>query len=250
MKYELNEVKLSQQVFQYLMEKTKLDSAKEPDLYREYMESEAVQTIVKTMADVSKCSVECYGTVLYLIPHEDNSFLGFTKTQLKKALCKSNPTESDYYLAKFAILVLLLEFYDGSGATSKCRDYIRFGELQNSISERLREGAATVEEEVQKEHGIAYTRMLDAYETLTSEEGSRKKTPKEGFLRNILVFLREQGLIEFIEQDGMIRTEPKLDHFMDYNILNQNNLNTVRELIAGRTSVPDSEEKETEASDE
>ena len=59
MKYELNEVKLSQQVFQYLMEKTKLDSAKEPDLYREYMESEAVQTIVKTMADVSKCSVEC-----------------------------------------------------------------------------------------------------------------------------------------------------------------------------------------------
>ena len=64
------------------------------------------------------------------------------------------------------------------------------------------------------------------------------------------MFLRAQGLIEFIEQDGMIRTEPTLDHFMDYNILNQNNLNTVRELIAGRTSVPDSGEKETEASDE
>ena len=60
-------------------------------------------------------NIERYGNVVYLIPKEENNFLGFSKQQLKTALCKSAATDKDYYLSQFAILTLLVEFFDGQG---------------------------------------------------------------------------------------------------------------------------------------
>jgi len=74
--------------------------------------------------------------------------------------------------------------------------------------------------------------MLEAYEALKSDErGSRARTTKEGFLHNILIFLQKQGLVEYVEQDEMIKTTKKLDHFMDWNLLNQNNYNRVLRVL-------------------
>ena len=68
----------------------------------------------------------------------------------------------------------------------------------------------------------------EAYEKLKSDErGSRARTTKEGFLYYILKFLERQGLIEYIEQDDMIKTTKKMDHFMDWNLLNKNNYQRV-----------------------
>ena len=127
--------------------------------------------------------------------------------------------------------MLLLEFYDGQGASSKTRDYIRVGELQNSISERLREGAELAAEE-QEAQGLAYQDMLEAYESLRSDDrGTRQRTTKEGFLYRILRFLQAQGLIEYVEQDEMIKTRRKLDHFMAWNLLNENNHSRVLKVL-------------------
>ena len=74
--------------------------------------------------------------------------------------------------------------------------------------------------------------MLQAYESLrSSDRGSRQKTTKEGFIFHILRFLQEQGLIEYIEQDEMIKTTKKLDHFMDRNLLNKNNYQHVLSVL-------------------
>ena len=74
--------------------------------------------------------------------------------------------------------------------------------------------------------------MLRAYEALKSEErGSRSKTTKEGFLHKILIFLEKQGLLEYVEQDEMIKTTKKLDNFMDWNLLNQNNYKRVMRIL-------------------
>ena len=74
--------------------------------------------------------------------------------------------------------------------------------------------------------------MSRAYEALKSEErGSRAKTTKEGFLTGILRFLEKQGLIEYIAEDEMIRTTEKLDRFMDWNLLNQNHFDRIREVL-------------------
>ena len=172
--------------------------------------------------------------MIYLIPRQDNTFLGFSKAQLKQVLCKSNGTDKDYYLSQFVILTLLVEFYDGQGATSKTRDYMRVGELQNCISARLKEGAERMSEEEEEQSGIAFSNMSEAYEALRSDEkGSRAKTTKEGFLYNILNFLQKQGLIEYVEEDEMIKTTKKLDNFMDWNLLNQNNFQRVKRVLEG-----------------
>ena len=191
-----------------------------------------MQNLVKSQGEIALCNIERYGNVIYLIPKEENHFLGFTKPQLKNALCKSNATDKDYYLSQFAILTLLVEFYDGQGSSSKSREYMRVGELQNCISLRLKEGVQQVPPEEEEQAGIAFSNMMEAYEALRSDEkGSRAKTTKEGFLHNILVFLQKQGLVEYVEQDEMIKTTRKLDSFMDWNLLNQNNYRRILKVL-------------------
>lgn len=232
MAYELEDIQTAQEIFYYLLEHHELKEEKEQTLYRAYTEDEQIQNLVKSQGIIAQSDIERYGNVIYLIPKEDNVFLGYSKAQLKSALCKSNGTDKDYYLAQFVILTLLIEFYDGQGATSKTRDYIRVGELQNSISERLREGCAQLSEDEQDEAGIAFSNMMEAYEALKSDErGSRARTTKEGFLYNLLNFLQKQGLIDYVEEDEMVQTTKKLDNFMDWNLLNQNNYQRVKRVL-------------------
>ena len=231
MAYEFEAIRSSQEIFYYLLEHHELCEEEEPLLYKAYAEQEEVQNLVKSQGEIADCDVERYGNVIYLIPKEENNFLGFSKAQLKSVLCKSNATDKDYYLSQFVILTLLVEFYDGQGSSSKSREYIRVGELQNSISERLKEGAGNSLEEEEKA-GIAFSNMLEAFEALKSDEkGSRARTTKEGFLYYILTFLQKQGLVEYVEQDEMIKTTKKLDSFMDWNLLNQNNYKRVLRVL-------------------
>ncbi len=232
MAYEMGEVRLSQQIFYYLLEKHELKEKDEQRLYRAYTEEESIQNLVKSQAEEANSHIERYGDVIYLIPKEENTFLGFSKAELKKRLCKSSGTDKDFYLSQFVILTLLVEFYDGQGSSSKSREYIRVGELQNSISARLKEGAENSTEEGEEKNGIAFTNMAEAYEALRSDErGTRQKTTKEGFLYHILQFLEEQGLVDYVEEDEMIKTTKKLDNFMDWNLLNQNNYQRIRKVL-------------------
>lgn len=232
MAYELDDIKTSQEIFYYLLENHELREEEELLLYKAYTEEEEVQNLVKSQGEIAGSTIERYGNVIYLIPKEENNFLGFSKSQLKSALCRSNATDKDYYLSQFVILTLLVEFFDGQGSSSKAREYIRVGELQNLVSGHLKEGAENLDEEQEEQAGIAFSNMYEAYEALRSDEkGSRAKTTKEGFLHHILVFLQKQGLIEYVEQDEMIKTTKKLDSFMDWNLLNQNNYQRVLRVL-------------------
>ena len=232
MAYEMGEIRLSQQIFYYLLEHFELREEDEQRLYRAYVEEEAVQNLVKSQAEETVSTVERYGDVIYLIPKEENVFLGFSKAKLKEILCKSTGTDKDFYLSQFVILTLLVEFYDGQGSSSKSREYIRVGELQNCIADRLKEGVENFSEEEEEQKGIAFRNMLEAYEALRSDDkGSKAKTTKEGFLHAIFVFLERQGLIEYVEEDEMIKTTKKLDNLMDWNLLNQNHYQRIRKVL-------------------
>lgn len=231
MAYELEEITTSQMIFYYLLKNRELKEGEETQLYKAYTENETVMNLVKKQGEVAESNIERYGNVIYLIPKEDNDFLGFSKALLKSTLCKSTATDKDYYLSQFVILTLLVEFYDGQGSSSKTRDFMKVGELLNCISNRLKVGASNYEDE-ENQGGLAFTNMLEAYEALRSDDrGSRAKTTKEGFIYSILTFLQKQGLIDYIEADEMIKTSHKLDHFMDFNLLNKNNYNRVMGVL-------------------
>ena len=234
MAYEIEDVRISQEIFYYLLQNRELREEEEQAYYRAYTENEQVQNLVKSQGAAADSNIERYDNIIYLIPNEDNRFLGYSKAELKNILCKSGATDKDYYLSQFVILTLLVEFFDGQGSSSKSREYMRVGELQNCISERLKEGAQNVGEEQEETMGIAFSNMLEAYEALRSDEkGSRARTTKEGFLYNILTFLQKQGLIEYVEEDEMIKTTKKLDNFMDWNLLNQNHFMRIRRILTG-----------------
>ncbi|MDE5977552.1 MAG: hypothetical protein K2G70_03690 [Turicibacter sp.] len=232
MSYEREEILLSQQIFYYLLKHRELSEQKEKTLYYAYTGSERIIDLLKDQAEISNCMIERYGSSIYLIPKEENEFLGFSKTELKRLLCKSGAIDKDYYLSQFVILTLLVEFYDGQGQSAKGRDFLRVGELQNIISERLKEGASYYDEQTQQQLGIAYQNMLEAFEALRSgEKATKQKTTKEGFLSEILKFLQDQQLIDYIKEDELITTTKKLDQLMDYYLLSQNNYIRIQRIL-------------------
>ena len=199
-----------------------------------------IMDLVKTQGRSSNSLIERYGNVIYLIPNEDNYYFGYSKADLKTTLCKSGATDKDYYLSQFVILTLLVEFYDGQGSSSKSRDYFRVGDLLNSVSERLNEGVSRNDIEIEDREGLAFNNMLEAFEALRSvDKGSRAKTTKEGFIYTILNFLGKQSLIDYIEEDEMIKTTKKLDQFMDFNLLNKNNYDRVLKVLGVRDNEQD-----------
>ncbi|WP_252229732.1 DUF6063 family protein [Clostridium sp. ZBS15] len=224
MSYSIDEIKMSNKIFYYLLKYRELKEG-ESELYKAYSENENITQLVKEQGEASESFVKKYGGVVYLIPKEENDFLGYSKAELKKALCKSNANDKDYYLSQFVILTLLVTFYNSQGISSKSRDYIKVGEFLNIISDRLNEG---VESAGDDKNGIAFENILERFEALkSSDKKSISKTTKEGFVNTILKFLDDQGLIYYIQSDDMIKTTKKLDSFMDWNLLNKNNYNRV-----------------------
>lgn len=226
MAYEIDNIKLSQSIFYYLLCNSALKETDEPDLYKAYIENEEVMNLVKSQGEIAECMIERYGNVIYIMPDISNTYLGFSKADLKKELCKSGATDKDYYLSQFVLLTLLVEFYDGQGSRCKSRDFIKAGQLQNLISERLKTGKEA--EEDTETTGLDYKSMSEAFEALKSDDkNSRKKTTKEGFLNSILDFLEKQNLIVYIQEDEMIKTTEKLDNIMEWKLLNKNNYNRI-----------------------
>lgn len=230
MAYEMENIKTGQKIFYYLLCNSRLSDTKEPDLYKAYVENEDVMNLVKSQGEISDCMIERYGNTIYMMPKIDNPVLGYTKVELKREICKSGATDKDYYLSQFIILTLLAEYYDGQGSRCKSRDFIKSGELQNIVSERLR--AAVREEEELERTGIDYQSISEAFESLRSDDKtSRKKTTKEGILNVIIDFLEEQELIIYIKEDEMIKTTKKLDDIMEMRLLSRSNYERVMQAL-------------------
>ena len=227
MSYSIDEINISNKIFYYLLKNGELKDS-EHDLYKSYCENENITELVKNIGEASEVYIKKYGGVVYLIPKEENDFLGYSKGELKKTLCKSGANDKDYYLSQFVILTLLVTFYSSQGITSKCRDYIKVGEFLNIITDKLAEGAKRSDAKNSSTDGIAFQNILERFEALkSSDKKTTSKTTKEGFVNTILKFLDDQGLIYYIQNDDMIKTTKKLDAFMDWNILNKNNYDRV-----------------------
>ena len=109
MAYEAEVVKISQEIFCTLISKHELREEDNKELFEGYTQNPRIMNLVKSQGEVADCTVERYGSVIYLIPAEDNDFLGFSKQELKAKLCKSGATDKDYYLSQFVILTMLTE---------------------------------------------------------------------------------------------------------------------------------------------
>ena len=229
MAYLKEDIKISNNIFYYLLKHGELKE-NSSDLYKSYCENEVVTELVKELGEAAECYVRKYGGVVYLIPKEDNDYLGYAKGELKKVLCKSSANDKDYYLSQFVILTLLVTFYNSQGISSKSREYIKVGEFLNIITDKLNDGVERTKGI--GENGIAFSNILERFEALKgSDRKSTSRNTKEGFINTILDFLDRQGLIQYIKADDIIKSTKKLDNFMDWNLLNRNNYTRVLKAL-------------------
>ena len=95
MSYQIEEVKLSQQIFYHLLSQRELNEQQDKALYYAYTGNETVMNLVKSQGEIANCVIERYGSSIYLIPKEENEVLGFSKHKIKKNLCNFN-TQINY----------------------------------------------------------------------------------------------------------------------------------------------------------
>ena len=230
--YTLEDIRTSQEIFYVLLQNYQLSEKKHSVLFEEYEKNPSVREILNQQGKAADSEIVRYQDTIYLIPLEDNHFLGYTRTELKRELCKSNAVNEDYYLSQFVILLILVHFYDGEGSDSRISEYLIFDDLQEQVSKQLQMGAEREKDVDEAEREINFSKLLEHYEALKSEdELSWKRSTKEGFIKRILIFLERQGLLIFIEEDRMIKPSEKLDRFMNRNLLNRSNLVHIREML-------------------
>ena len=60
-----------------------------------------------------------------------------------------------------------------------------------------------------------------------------RERQRRDFCTIFFLFLENQGLIEYVQEDEMIKTTKKLDNLMDWNLLNQNHYQRISKVLSG-----------------
>ena len=219
-------------LYAYLLKYHQLERDDDRTLYQAYVEDLEVQKAVKRLGAAAQFDLALYGNTIYLIPQQDNTTFGYTRSELKNRLVGSNASYEAYNLAMFIILVFLMECYDANGETSAARDFMKEEELEDLVEQYLREGSALYSEEEEKKMGISFHKLYEHYNALSGSEslGAKVKT-KEGFISKIMSFLSAQQLVDYVREDHIILLTPKLNAFMDFDLLNRTNYDRVEAMF-------------------
>ena len=68
MAYEIEDIRMGQEIFYYLLEHHELGEETQEQLYRGYAENERIQNLVKSQGDAASCDIERYGNVISAFP--------------------------------------------------------------------------------------------------------------------------------------------------------------------------------------
>lgn len=228
----LTELSTATEIFMYVLENKSLTQDNNRELFDEYAK-EKIQLMVKMIAEKADAEIKLINNTIYLIPNEENRFLGFSKTELKNTMLGSNATEQEYYLANFIILVLLTSFYNSTSGLSKSRNYIKYSDFENLITAKLSQADDYIDrEELEANSGLAFNSIIDKWSSLKgSESKAQGKSSKTGFVLTVLRFLSNQGLVSYLTKEEIIVTSTKLDDLMNSILLSKSNFKKVEEIL-------------------
>jgi hypothetical protein len=195
--------------FYSLMQKRQFD-LNDP-ICRPFLQDPDLFGRLEAVAASFECEVLMYNGTLYLIPNADNTYLGYSRAQLKNTLLKGTENLGHYYLYMFIILLILVEFYGTEYGRGHSRDFIQIGIFMNKVRDALKNGTEMQENDSQ----IPFERMLAIYEQMEEGIGTAKRASQYGCIRLVCKFLESQGLINWMENEDQIRTTRKLDDLSD-----------------------------------
>lgn len=175
------------------------------------MEESSHMDELEAMAADFNCRIIAGRDMLLLVPEEDNTFIGFSKADLKEQLLKSQQTDVHYYLLMFMLLVLLDAFYSTEYGDGQLRDFLFLGDWMNRTDNALRAGLNLED----NPGNIPYEEMQDTYSNLLSEMDSAKRGTKLQLYQALLRFLQQQDLVIYLEERKLIYVTPRMNALID-----------------------------------
>lgn len=194
------------------------------------MEESSHMDELEAMAADFNCRIIAGRDMLLLVPEEDNTFIGFSKADLKEQLLKSQQTDVHYYLLMFMLLVLLNAFYSTEYGDGQLRDFLFLGDWMNRTDKALRAGLNLED----NPGNIPYEEMQDTYSNLLSEMDNSRKGTRMQLFQTLIRFLVQQDLIIYLEESGQIYMTKRMHALIDHILQND-------EILACFEALPDLE---------
>lgn len=234
-----NELTTAIDIHAYLMEHRSLTRDKQSTLFDSYTDEE-VQKLVKLIAERYKTKVELINSTIYIIPERDNKVLSYTKAELKEAIFKSTKyNDSDFNLANFIILELLTTFYN-STSDELAMFQVSYNEFENRVTTSIKKASEYNLEELENEYNIAFINIINKWNSLKgSDNQSKIKDTRYGFMSKVLTFLDKEKLIVWYESDGIIKPTTRLTDLVTGVILYKPEFKKNEELFKKLKTVAD-----------
>lgn len=217
-------------VFYVLLQNRRLDASKEQ--YAWYLESEQHRDALHAMAQAFDCRILDRNKALWLVPSAENQTLGYSRTALKKRLCRSNQGLRHYYLYMFLLLVLLNAFYGTEYGSGRIRQFLKIEDWMNLSMEALKAGKIRQDEQPQ----VPFEAMQETYSSLRPELDHPDKLGYRMQLHTTLLkFLEEQELTVYLEKEGRIFVTDRMDVLVDDLLRSDQDLKELSSLVWGES---------------
>lgn len=187
---------------------------KEED-FQQYMSINEVSDLIDLYAKEMDCVLFIAANQLYMVPKTMSSPFHVNNEYLRKTYFKSGATNSDLYLAYFATIVLLGEFYNSYSTNEPTLHYLSLARWVEAVNERMDVLAQHSEEhlkDLEKEHSYNWVFIIKnwtALDTIKESAKSQKGTTQSrlSFIHTVKNFLIKEKIINDIGNDEVELTE-------------------------------------------
>jgi hypothetical protein len=242
--YTLEDIRKSMRIYSYLLENKELRFDDDKELFNFYSE-ENIKEILEAFEEESKVYIKKYDDTIYFIPHSDNEFMGYKRSELKKEIfTRSDAKNIELFVAMYIMIQLTATFYNGNGLNIRLVDFVDIGELDKNITERLEIFSKDEETQVNERTGLVISDIAKYWFELINEDDSLAIRTRRWYINCVVQFLKKEGLVK-IQDDTAIVPTIKFDRLSNNYFLNYERLEEINKILSeeSRRVEEDAEDK-------
>lgn len=218
-------------LFNKLLQYGQIDT-KDTEFYNLYLDIETYEILIK-IAETSNVIIKKIDQTIYLLPNIDNELFGFSDKEIKENLY-SGTTKEDLYLFQYIVIIILGKFYSSTGDNPKLLTHISISDLINHITSSLsvvnkEEGV----EDLETAYDINIKRLFTKWDGLLTQDDLTKASlkTKRGVLQRTIRFLENENLVNYYENEDIIKTTKRCDDIMRSFFLNYDRKEKIYEYL-------------------
>lgn len=218
-------------LFNKLLQYGQIDT-KNTELYNFYLDMDTYEILIK-IAETSNVFIKKIDHTIYLLPNIDNDLFGFSDKEIKESLY-SGTTKEDLYLFQYIVIIILGKFYSSTGDNPKLLTHISISDLINHITSSLSiVNKEECVEDLETAYDINIKRLFTKWDGLLTQDDLTKASlkTKRGVLQRTIRFLENENLLNYYENEDIIKTTKRCDDIMRSFFLNYDRKEKIYEYL-------------------